>query len=124
MPRVWFKNRPKCFEPFHCFASYPPANRQIPPAVSGNSPPHSSHLNGTILGLAIPSFPYSTRTGCAVKGLEKTPDPFSAFRVEEKLILPPSQMLSPGGRLNVWCAVDCACGGPGTMLTQDCQMWT
>ena len=29
------------------------------PAVAAKSPPHSSHLNGTILPLAIPSFTYS-----------------------------------------------------------------
>jgi len=49
----------------------------MPPSVAANAPPHPSHLNGTILTLAIPSFTYSTRTGCAVEGLEKTPDPFS-----------------------------------------------
>jgi len=32
---------------------------QSPPAVAAKSPPHSSHLNGTILPLAIPSFTYS-----------------------------------------------------------------
>lgn len=36
--------------------------RQSPPAVSGNSPPHSSHLNGTTLRPAIPSFTYSSLT--------------------------------------------------------------
>jgi len=46
---------------------------QLPPwqeqerqaAVSGNSPPHSSHWNGTILTLTIPSFTYSRLTPSA-----------------------------------------------------------
>ncbi|KRT70509.1 MAG: hypothetical protein XU15_C0004G0085 [candidate division NC10 bacterium CSP1-5] len=33
--------------------------RQSLPVVTAHSPPHSSHLNGTILTLAIPSFTYS-----------------------------------------------------------------
>ena len=36
--------------------------RQIPPAGSANAPPHSAHMNGTILGLAIPSFTCSNPT--------------------------------------------------------------
>ena|SRR3990172_6557352 len=33
---------------------------RIPPWVSANSPPHSSHLNGTPSRPAIPSFTYSS----------------------------------------------------------------
>jgi len=36
--------------------------RQSLPVVTAHSPPHSSHLNGTILTLAIPSFTYSRLT--------------------------------------------------------------
>jgi len=42
--------------------TYRAQERQMPPAASANSIPHSSHLNGTILGLAIPSFTYSRPT--------------------------------------------------------------
>ena len=43
------KGMTRCFLP-----KRRPQERQSPPWVSANAPPHSSHLNETILTLAIP----------------------------------------------------------------------
>ena len=36
-----------------------------------------------------------------------------------KIKTPSRTVLRPRRRLNVWCAVDCACGGPGAVFTPD-----
>ena len=49
-----------------------PQERKRPPALSAHPPPHSSHLNGTILGFATPSFTYSRPTPSIPSALTTT----------------------------------------------------
>ena len=60
-----------------------PHESQSPPAVSANSTPHSSHLNGTILSLAIPHSPIHNRRQGDLdnKQLDPLPYPCPAFVV-------------------------------------------